>query len=107
MGVQLKISDNRDDELNYLNICVGTVIRKLRRERNLSGEILGTLTGYSQQQISRYERGGCNFTIPVLMRFADAFNISVWDLIDKIRVFYITGNDNYYPDDKWGGSLYL
>ncbi len=107
MSVHLKISYNRDDELNYLNSCVGAVIRKLRRERNLSGEILGGLTGYSQQQISRYERGGCNFTIPVLMRFADALDMSVWDLIDKIRVFYTTGNDNYYPGDKWGCPRYL
>lgn len=105
MSVQLKIPDNRDDELNELNSCVGTVIRKLRRERNLSGEILGALTGYSQQQISRYERGGCYFTIPALMRFADALDMSVWELIDKIRVFYTIGNDNYDPNGKWGGPF--
>lgn len=107
MSAQFVVSGNRGDKFSHLNDCVGKIIRQLRRERHMSGEDLGALTGYSQQQISRYERGGSCFTLSVLMRFADALGVSVWDLLDKVRVFYIAGDDSYYPHEKWGGEVFF
>lgn len=107
MNSELMVNGNMGDKFSNLNDCVGKIIRKLRREQHMSGEDLGALTGYSQQQISRYERGGCCFTLPVLMRFADALGVSMWDLLDKVRVFYIAGDDSYYPNDKWGGEVFF
>lgn len=110
MSAQFMVSGDRGDKgdkFTHLNDCVGKIIRQLRREQHMSGEDLGALTGYSQQQISRYERGGCCFTLSVLMRFADALGVSVWDLLDKVRVFYIAGDDSYCPHDKWGGEVFF
>lgn len=102
MNAKLTMLRDTDDEPTRLNFCIGSIIRKLRRERCMSGECLGALAGYSQQQISRYERGDCCFTMTVIMRLSRALGISVWDLLDKVRVFYITGDENYHPRDKWG-----
>ena len=90
------------DKYMNLNYCAGLVIRRLRRERSMSGDIFGRLTGYSQQQISRYERGDSAFTLPVLMLFADALGMTVWALLDQVQ-FFCSGNSvDYVLHDKWG-----
>lgn len=106
MRAELTASDG-GEKCVCLNQSVGRIIRKLRRERKMSGEILGGITGYSQQQISRYERGVTYFTLPVIMQFAGALEMNVWELLDKVRVFYITGVDNYHPHEVWGGNIFL
>lgn len=90
------------DKYMCLNYCAGRVIRRLRRERQMSGDVLGELTGYSQQQISRYERGETVVTLPVLGQFADVFGMTLWALLDQVRVSYINDADNYFLNDKWG-----
>lgn len=91
-----------DNECFYLNSCIGLVIRKYRREKNLSGEELGSMTGYSQQQVSRYERGGSIFSLFVMMKFADALNVTLWELLDEVRRHYLTSGLDYNKNERWG-----
>ncbi|MEM8325518.1 helix-turn-helix transcriptional regulator [Morganella morganii] len=107
MNTDFVVSGDGNDRFTELNLCAGRIIRQLRRERHMSGEVLGVLTGYSQQQISRYERGGCCFTLSVLMRFAEALGVSVWELLEQVRGFYITDNNSYSMGYKLGGSVFV
>lgn len=68
-----------------INHCAGNVIKELRKRNGLSGYDLGCITGYSQQQISRYERGASTLNLSTLVKFSFAFNIKLSDLINKIE----------------------
>ena len=88
-----------------INHCAGNVVRKLRRRSNLSGYDLGCITGYSQQQISRYERGTCALTLPTLVKFALAFNIKLSDLINEIETEMELDKldlEKEFLSEKWG-----
>ncbi|MEY0963141.1 helix-turn-helix domain-containing protein [Providencia alcalifaciens] len=58
--------------MTNVNRIVGKEIRKRRKHLGLSGFELANLVGVSQQQISRYERGGCNINIENLHVLANA-----------------------------------
>lgn len=88
--------DNDDGKLYDFDYCAGCIIRKLRRERCMSGVDVGYSIGYSQQQVSRYECGNTQFTLAVLERFACVFGITLWDLLDAIKLFYFTCSDDYF-----------
>ncbi|MER5969512.1 helix-turn-helix transcriptional regulator [Streptomyces sp. NPDC002055] len=56
-------------------IAPGELVRKTRRTQSMTLEHLGRLTGYSAAQVSRYERGVCPMSVPVLRRFGAALDI--------------------------------
>lgn len=89
-----------------LDYCTGRVIRQLRSAKKITGEELGGVVGYSQQQISRYERGCCQFTLKAMSKFSDGLGITLWSLLDEVRLFYIISqiDDAEYriPVKKWG-----
>ncbi|MEX9843876.1 helix-turn-helix domain-containing protein [Providencia rettgeri] len=58
------IGDNTQN--NLFSFFSGLVIRKLRRERGISGMELAKQLNISQQQMSRYERGVNKFSIDML-----------------------------------------
>lgn len=60
---------------------VGQRIRKLRKERDWTQKELETRTGIDHRNITRYEKSAVKPSIKVLERFADAFEISVDELI--------------------------
>lgn len=60
-----------------INQAAGAVIRSLRKEKNLSGYDLGCLTGLSQQQISRYERGSNHLTLNLLIEILLALDTTL------------------------------
>lgn len=55
---------------------IGAQVANLRKERNLSGKQLGDLIGVSQQQISRYEQGKCQITMPTLFLILCSMGVS-------------------------------
>ncbi|WP_080750892.1 helix-turn-helix domain-containing protein [Providencia rettgeri] len=70
---------NNDPESIVLNIA--SMVRRLRKQRGLSGKELGDMIGLSQQQISRYERGMNNITMDTLCKIANVFGVPVVYLI--------------------------
>lgn len=67
----------------------GDLIRNLRAIKGISGKEFGYIVGLSQQQISRYETGRGRLTLGLLWRFADAFDLTFWELIDMLHHSFI------------------
>lgn len=65
--------------ISQLNLAVGDFIKKIRREKGITGNELGFMVGVSQQQISRYERGESNLSIDGLVRILTVMNITLLD----------------------------
>ncbi|HAE77686.1 helix-turn-helix transcriptional regulator [Morganella morganii] len=69
-----------------INQAAGAVIRSLRKERNLSGYDLGCLTGLSQQQISRYERGSNHLTLNLLIEILLALDTTLDEFLYQMNI---------------------
>ena len=69
-----------------INQAVGAVIRSLRKEKKLSGYDLGCLTGLSQQQISRYERGSNHLTLSLLIEILLALDTTLDEFLYQINI---------------------
>lgn len=69
-----------------INQAAGAVIRSLRKEKNLSGYDLGCLTGLSQQQISRYERGSNHLTLNLLIAILLALDTTPEDFLYQMNI---------------------
>ncbi|MGJ5719048.1 helix-turn-helix domain-containing protein [Morganella sp. B601] len=67
----------------------GELIRNLRTIKGISGKEFGHIVGLSQQQVSRYETGRGRLTLELLWRFADAFDLTFWELIDMLHHSFI------------------
>ncbi len=57
-------------------INIGTIIKNLRKENNVTQEVLATAIGVSPQAISRWEAGGSYPDIELLPSLADFFSVS-------------------------------
>lgn len=77
---------NKKQNSTAINQAVGAVIRSLRKEKNLSGYDLGSLTGLSQQQISRYERGNNHITLNLLIKILLALEITLDEFLYQINI---------------------
>jgi transcriptional regulator with XRE-family HTH domain len=60
---------------------IGSAIRNVRLEQNMTMELLAERADLSYQYLSEIERGRCNFSIVVLERIALALNVSLPELI--------------------------
>ena len=60
---------------------IGQKIKKLRKEKDWTQKELGKRTGIDYRNITKYETGAIKLSVKVLKRFADAFEISVDELI--------------------------
>lgn len=65
-----------------LNQLVCERVRSMRRERGWTLEQLASLSGVSRSMLSEIERGGANPTLGVAFRIAQAFGLSLGDLVD-------------------------
>jgi transcriptional regulator with XRE-family HTH domain len=63
---------------------VGSNVRKLRLEKNLTQEQFAELSGLSQQYISGLERGHRNPTVVTLYEIATALKAQPVDLLEPI-----------------------
>lgn len=57
-------------------INIGTIIKNLRKDNNVTQEVLATAIGVSPQAISRWEAGGSYPDIELLPSLADFFSVS-------------------------------
>ncbi|HAT3810928.1 helix-turn-helix domain-containing protein [Morganella morganii] len=63
---------------------VGALIRKLRKEKRMSGVDLGAELGISQQQISRYENATSEISVSTLINILAVFNITPVEFFTRI-----------------------
>jgi len=56
---------------------VGEMIKKARKERNLTQEQLGNLIGVQKAQISKLENGSANITLSTMIRVFDALKAKI------------------------------
>lgn len=89
------VSDSDDFTLR---LCAR--VRDLRKERGWSLESLSAACGVSRSMLSQIERGEANPTVAVARRIAQAFSLSVGELIDessiRSRIEVIPADDPAY-----------
>lgn len=67
---------------------LGEMIKRVRKEQNLTQDELGALIGVKKSQISKIEKSGKNLTIDTLIRVFDALKANV-----KIKVEFNNSDD--------------
>ena len=79
---------------------VGALIRKLRKEKRMTGVDLGAELGISQQQISRYENATSEISVSTLINILAVFNITPAEFFTRI---YDTEHDFFskYTTGNW------
>jgi len=65
---------------------IGEMIKKARKERNLTQEELGTLIGVQRAQISKLEKGSKNVTIGTILKVFDALKANIKFRIEMLDV---------------------
>ncbi|MBW5405324.1 helix-turn-helix domain-containing protein [Morganella morganii] len=64
--------------------AIGEKIKKLRKERGLTGTDLAIILKISQQQISRYERGTSRIDIDTLIYISSLFKVDINYFFDEL-----------------------
>ena len=70
------------DDLEIVNKYVCGQVKQLRKRRGWTLEQLSGLSGVSRSMLSQVERGAANPTLAVAFRIAQAFDVSLGDLVD-------------------------
>jgi transcriptional regulator with XRE-family HTH domain len=73
-----------EGEPEPLNQRVCQRMRAMRKKRGWTLEQLASLSGVSRSMLSQIERGGANPTLGVAFRIAQAFGLSLGDLVDDL-----------------------
>lgn len=85
------------DEVEPLNRRVCRRMREMRKKRGWTLEQLASRCGVSRSMLSQIERGGANPTLGVAFRIAQAFGLSLGDLVDdpasRARIEVIRADD--------------
>lgn len=72
--------------MNDLNTkAVGTVIRRIRKERELSQEVVSGLAGIARSHLSMIENGSKNANFETLWKIANAFGMKPRELVGLIE----------------------
>lgn len=80
-------------------------VRDTRRQKGWTLDQLASLSGVSRSMLSQIERGGANPTLGVAFRIAQAFGMSLGDLVDtpapqpRIDVIRATDHGHLFRDD--------
>lgn len=80
-------------------------VRSLRKSKGFTLEQLASLSGVSRSMLSQIERGAANPTLGVAFRIAQAFGMSLGDLVDvptsggRIDVVRATDRSSLFRDD--------
>ena len=69
----------------FNRLAAGTVIRRLRKERNLSQEVFSGLTGIARSHLAMIEVGTKQPNFETIWRIANAFNIPPHTLVKYIE----------------------
>ena len=72
---------------------VGEIIKKLRRNNNMTQQELAGKLNIKHQTIQKYEKGIIiNIPIPTLKQIATIFNVSLYELLDPDTTFEFSDN---------------
>lgn len=69
--------------MSELTIQFGQLVRKYRKERNMSQEQLALLCNVDRSYLGRIERGEVNPTLEKIYELADSLNLDAKDLLPK------------------------
>ena len=72
--------DSLDDSIASNTLCARVV--ELRKQRKMTLEQLAAASGVSRSMLSQIERGKANPTLAVTYRIAQAFSMSIGELVD-------------------------
>lgn len=67
--------------MSELTIQFGQLVRKYRKERNMSQEQLALLCNMDRSYLGRIERGEVNPTLEKIYELSNALKISAYDLL--------------------------
>ena len=70
---------------NYDHTVTGQVIRRLRRERGMSQEILSGLAALSRSHLAEIETGKDNASVETLWRIAEGLDIRLSELFRRVE----------------------
>lgn len=70
------------DILKDLTVGIGKRIKVIRKQKALTQEALGLITGIDSADISKYESGKINLTLKTISRFAIALDVHPKELYD-------------------------
>ena len=70
---------------SYDHTVTGRVIRRLRRERGMSQEVLSGLAAVSRSHLAEIEAGKDNANVGTLWRIAGALGIRLSDLMRRVE----------------------
>lgn len=73
------------DIMNFNKRAVGIAIKKLRREKNLSQEVLSGLAGIARSHLAMIETGAKQANFETICRIANALEIAPHILVKKIE----------------------
>jgi transcriptional regulator with XRE-family HTH domain len=96
-----------DELAEALTQHLGGRVRQLRAERGWSLEVLAGASGVSRSMLSQIEREQANPTLAVTLRIAQAFGMSLGDLVQvpdassSITVIRADDRAYHYRSDKW------
>jgi transcriptional regulator with XRE-family HTH domain len=68
---------------NKFNIQVGSVVRKLREERELSRLTLADISGVNEKYIGKIERGECSPSAFILKKIALGLHVNLSKLLKE------------------------
>ncbi len=70
------------DILKDLTVGIGKRIKVIRKQKALTQETLGLITGIDSADISKYESGKINLTLKTISKFAIALEVHPKELYD-------------------------
>ena len=94
------------DSADAINRHLGTRVKALRKERGWSLEALANASGVSRSMLSEIEREQANPTLAVTMRIAQAFSMTLGDLLEmpqassSVNVIRANNPAFHYRSDK-------
>ncbi|HFX6310674.1 helix-turn-helix transcriptional regulator [Acinetobacter nosocomialis] len=72
--------------MSELSSAFGQLVRKYRKEKNISQEKLALLCNIDRSYMGRIERGEVNITLEKLYELANALGVPVISLLPKISL---------------------
>ncbi|HEM8139364.1 MULTISPECIES: helix-turn-helix domain-containing protein [Providencia] len=79
---------------NEISTYCGKIIKRIRRERGMTGDELARKLNISQQQMSRYERGVNKISLSTLFNLSIILNVPLEKIIKYILVEMEGGNSD-------------
>src|ERR1700760_502681 len=77
-------AESRNPRHGALDAVLGDRIRRRRRELHLSQSALGAKLGITFQQVQKYENGTNRVSATMLVKLADALELSVGEILQEV-----------------------